>query len=225
MQFEGPPPAPDLRCDLPAGCPYRALACDADGTLTRRHRLNARTAGALVRWRAAGGQVVLVTGEVREDLLHLARTGLFDRIVGENGGTLLGPPDWEGRLLGPPLPPALARAAGGRCRPLCVGRVLLGTSARNAAELRRTVGPGYQLIRNGKDVMALPAGVTKATGLAAALKELGLPPGRVVGVGNGQNDACLIRACGLGVAVADAEPGLRRRADWVAAGRGPAGVS
>lgn len=101
-----------------------------------------------------------MTGEIREDLLHFARTGLFDRIVGENGGTLLGPPDRECRLLGPELPDEFVRAAVGRCRPLCVGRVLMGTRANNADQLRRAVSPDYQLIENGKDVMALPAGIT-----------------------------------------------------------------
>jgi hydroxymethylpyrimidine pyrophosphatase-like HAD family hydrolase len=229
MRPDRPPPSaapgdPGLRGDLPTRGPYRAIACDADGTLTWRRRLNARTAAALVRWRAAGGQVILVTGEARADLLHFARTGLFDRIVGENGGILLGPPDWRGRLLGPALAPALVRAVADRWRPLSVGRVLLGTRAENAAELRRAVGPGYRLVRNRKDVMALPAGVSKATGLAAALRDLGLPAAAVVGVGDGENDAALVRACGLGAAVANAVPAVRRWADWVARGRGPAGV-
>jgi len=200
------------------------LACDADGTLTWRHRLAGRTAAALVRWRESGGRVVLVTGEIREDLLHFARTGLFNRIVGENGGTLLGPPDWECRLLGPAIPEALVRAAAHECRPLCVGQVLLGTRATHLEALRRAVGPRYQLIRNGKDVMALPSGITKATGLTAALKDLGLSGDQVVGVGNGENDIGLIRTCGLAVAVANAIPTVKRRANWVTAGRGPDGV-
>jgi hydroxymethylpyrimidine pyrophosphatase-like HAD family hydrolase len=204
--------------------PYRALACDADGTLTWRHRLAGRTAAALVRWRAAGGRVVLVTGEIRDDLLHFARTGLFDRVVGENGGTLLRPPDWRDHPLGPAPPASAVGGLRGRVRPLCVGRVVLGTRAANEDDLRRAVGPGYQLIHNGKDVMALPPGVTKATGLAAALKDLGVPVDTVVGVGNGENDARLIRSCGLGVAVANAAPEVKRRADWVTKGRGPDGV-
>jgi len=209
------------------GChlgPYRVLACDADGTLTWRHHLAGRTAAALVRWREAGGLVILVTGEIRDDLLHFARTGLFDRIVGENGGTLLRPPDWRDHALGPAPSLAAVRTLRRQVRPLRVGRVILGTRKVHEEELRDAVGPGHQLIRNGKDVMALPTGITKATGLAAALKDLGLSPGEVIGIGNAENDLSLIRACGLRVTVANAKPRLKRRADWVSEGRGPDGV-
>jgi hydroxymethylpyrimidine pyrophosphatase-like HAD family hydrolase len=47
--------------------------------------------------------------------------------------------------------------------------------------------------------MVLPSGVNKATGLMAALDELGVDHARVVGA---ENDHSLLGACGLGVAVA-----------------------
>jgi hydroxymethylpyrimidine pyrophosphatase-like HAD family hydrolase len=204
--------------------PYRILACDADGTLTWRRHLAARTAAALVRWREAGGGVILVTGEIRDDLLHFARTGLFDRIVAENGGTLLKPPDWADCPLGPAPPAAAVRSLRRRVRPLRVGRVVVGTRQANENELRRALGRACQLVRNGKDVMALPRGVTKATGLEAALNDLGLSFGDVVGIGNAGNDLSLIRACAVRVAVANAAPELKETADWVTMGRGPDGV-
>jgi hypothetical protein len=165
-----------------------------------------------------------VTGETRGDLLHFARTGLFDRIVGENGGVILRPPDWRDHVLGPAPSPSTVRALRRCVRPLRVGRVILGTEKVNERSLRRIIGPGHQLIRNGKDVMALPAGVTKASGLAAALKDLGVPAEEVVGIGNAENDLALIRGCGLRVAVVNALPRLKRRVDWVVAKRGPDGV-
>jgi hydroxymethylpyrimidine pyrophosphatase-like HAD family hydrolase len=63
--------------------------------------------------------------------------------------------------------------------------------------------------------MALPTGVNKATGLAAALDELGLSPHEVIGVGDAENDHALLRACGLGAAVANALPMLKKAADIV----------
>lgn len=204
--------------------PYRAIACDADGTLTWRHRLNIRTAATLVRWREAGGHVILVMGEIRDDLLHFARTALFDRIVGENGGVLLRPPDWMAHPLGPAPPAEVVRRLRGRVDHLSVGRVLLSTRVTNEDTLRHAVGPCYQLVRNGKDVMALPVGITKETGVAVAAKDLGLTCDELIGVGNGENDGCLVRGCGLGVAVANAVPKVKRVADWVTKGRGPDGI-
>jgi hydroxymethylpyrimidine pyrophosphatase-like HAD family hydrolase len=143
-------------------------------------------AAALVRWREAGGQVVLVTGETRGDLLHFAPTGLFDRIVGENGGVILRPPDWRDHALGPAPSPSTVHALRRRVHPIRVGRVLLGTEKANEKALRWVIGPGRQLIQNGKDVMALPTGVTKGTGLAVALQDLYSTPDEVVGIGNAQ---------------------------------------
>lgn len=53
---------------------------------------------------------------------------------------------------------------------------------------------------------------------------MGLSPARVIGVDNGENDQWLIRTCGLGVAVSNAVPSLKKHADWFAKGRGPEGM-
>src|SRR5262245_24348775 len=71
--------------------------------------------------------------------------------------------------------------------------------------------------------MVLPSGVNKATGLAAALKELGLSPHNAVAIGDAENDHALLSACECAAAVGNAVPALRGRADWVA--RGGAGAS
>ena len=73
--------------------------------------------------------------------------------------------------------------------------------------------------------MILPPGVDKASGLAVALDELGIPPERVVAVGDAENDHALLKACGFGVAVANALPALRERADYVTGGERGAGVA
>jgi hydroxymethylpyrimidine pyrophosphatase-like HAD family hydrolase len=211
----------------PIGGPFTTIACDADGTLTLRHQLAGRTAAALVRWREAGGRIILVTGEVRDDLMHLARTGLFDRVVGENGGIILRPPSWRADNLGPRPPLSLVRALRGRVEPLTVGRVMLTTEDPHERALRaaiRDLGLDCDVIRNRKNLMALPAGVNKATGLGVALDDLGLDPGGVVTVGDAENDMCWIGASGLCVAVANAVPALRAKADWVTIGRGPDGM-
>jgi hydroxymethylpyrimidine pyrophosphatase-like HAD family hydrolase len=72
--------------------------------------------------------------------------------------------------------------------------------------------------------MILPSGVNKATGLAAVLSELGIGADRVVGVGDAENDHSLLSACGLGVAVSNAVPALKKSADLVTAGARGQGV-
>jgi hydroxymethylpyrimidine pyrophosphatase-like HAD family hydrolase len=206
---------------------YTALASDGDGTLMRRGRLARRTAAALKRLRAAGGRVILVTGEVRSDFAPLAETGLFDCVIGENGAVLFCPGQRDARRLAAKPTSALVSALRRAVHPLTVGRVILGTCRANAEAMHHILsrtGHGWRVVSNRKDVMALPPGVSKATGLAAALKTLGLSRRNVVGVGDAENDVPLLRASGLGVAVADAAPVLKEQADLVTAARGPAGV-
>ena len=73
--------------------------------------------------------------------------------------------------------------------------------------------------------MALPSGVTKGSGLAAALIRLGVEPEHTIGVGDAENDEALLRTCGLAVAVANALPSVKQIADIVTANPYGAGVA
>jgi hydroxymethylpyrimidine pyrophosphatase-like HAD family hydrolase len=198
---------------------YLALASDGDGTLTRGGHLGEETRRALERLRDAGYTLVLTTGESSKDLAGFPHLELFDRVVAENGAALYRPDSGAERLLSKPAPPELTRAlrkAG--VHPLKVGRVIVATICSQERKVRAALGGlvlDWQVVRNCKDLMVVPPGVNKATGLAAALRELRLPPARVVGVGNAENDADLLEFCGLGVAVANAAPELKGRADLV----------
>jgi hypothetical protein len=206
---------------------YSALACDGDGTLMRRGRLARRTATALERLRAAGGKVIFVTGEVRDDFSPLAKTGLFDCVIGENGGVLFCMGTDKLKQLAERPPAAVIRALRKLVHPLKVGRVIMSTGRANAAALGHVLAAhaiDWHVVSNRKDVMALPSGVSKATGLAAALKALGLSARKTVGIGDAENDVPLLEACGLGVAVADAVAIVKERADWVTGAPGPDGV-
>ena len=59
--------------------------------------------------------------------------------------------------------------------------------------------------------MVLPAGVNKASGLAAALTRLQLSPLNVVGIGDAENDHAFLRACGCAVASAFATKDQKTR--------------
>ena len=73
--------------------------------------------------------------------------------------------------------------------------------------------------------MVLPAGINKASGLAAALDDLGLAAHNVVAVGDAENDHAFMRASGYAVAVANALPAVRDEADLVTEAARGAGVA
>ena len=209
---------------------YRALACDYDGTLASGGRVDETTLAALERVRASGRALILVTGRQAPDLAALLpRLDLFDRIVAENGAVLFRPADGRERMLAAPAPPALVQLLERRAvAPLSVGRCIVATDLpRRAALLEavRELGLDLRLILNKGAVMALPAGVDKASGLDAALAELGLGARQCVGIGDAENDQAFLARCGCAVAVANAVEPLKAQADLVTDGARGAGVT
>ena len=65
------------------------------------------------------------------------------------------------------------------------------------------------LFHNGTDCDIMPAGVDKATSLAALLEGWGVPAAQCVAVGDSDNDAGMLQWAGLGVCVADGTPAAR----------------
>src|SRR5262249_43303622 len=111
--------------------------------------------------------------------------------------------------------------------PLFCGRIIVATREPHAPVVLQTIrdlGLDLEVTFNKGAVMVLPSGVNKASGLAAALAELGISPDAAVGVGDAENDHALLAACGLGVAVANAVPALKEHADLVTRGPRGAGV-
>lgn len=82
-------------------------------------------------------------------------------------------------------------------------------------EVIRDLGLELHVTFNKDAVMVLPAGLSKATGLAEALRELGLSAHNVVGVGDAENDHAFLRLCECRIAVANALPMLKNAADLV----------
>jgi hypothetical protein len=80
------------------------------------------------------------------------------------------------------------------------------------------------VIFNKGAVMVLPAGKNKATGLAAALKEMSLSPHNVAGIGDAENDHAFLKYCGCSVATANALPMVRESVDFVTQGINGTGV-
>ena len=198
---------------------YFALACDYDGTLADEGIVSPTTLAAVQRLKDSGRKPILVTGRQLADLIQVFPDhAIFDRIVADNGAVLYSPASCATKILGEPPPPAFLEALSRRGVPFTVGHVIVATiEPYDAAVLQVIKDQGLELhvIYNKGSVMILPSGLNKSTGLLAALSELGVPPHRTVGVGDGENDHSLLHACGLGVAVANAVPSLKEEADWV----------
>lgn len=208
---------------------YRVLATDYDGTLAHDGHVDDPTVAALETVRRSGRRIVLVTGRILEELQSVCpRMDVFDAVVAENGGVLHRPATRTTRLLATP-PPArfltMLRERG--VAPVAAGRVIVATWEPHqdvVLDVIRACGLELQVIFNKGAVMVLPSGVNKATGLAAALEEIGESAAATVGVGDAENDHAFLAACGCGVAVANALPALKEHVAWVTVGDHGAGV-
>ena len=208
---------------------YLVLATDYDGTLAHHGQLDEPTIAALEQLRASGRRVFLVTGRELDDLRRVCpRLELFDQIIAENGALLYTPADNSEQQLGESPPEAFVAALHARgVAPLSVGRSIVATWEPHQAtvlEVIRELGLELQVIFNKGAVMVLPSGVNKASGLQAALDAAKLSPHNVVGIGDAENDHAFLSLCECGVAVANALPTLKERADWVTADDHGAGV-
>jgi hydroxymethylpyrimidine pyrophosphatase-like HAD family hydrolase len=210
---------------------YHALAVDYDGTLARHGEVDSTTIEVLQELRSSGRKIILVTGREIPDLFKTFNGSpeIFDRIVAENGALLYRPASREEKLLGMPPPPEFAEELRRRgVHPLSVGKVVVATFEPFdgvVLQVIRESGLELQVIFNKGAVMVLPSGINKATGLTAALRELGLSHHNVIAAGDAENDHALLELCECGVAVANALPPLKQHADYVSSESHGAGVA
>ncbi|MBV9103763.1 MAG: HAD hydrolase family protein [Candidatus Eremiobacteraeota bacterium] len=208
---------------------YAVLATDFDGTLAHDGTVAEPVWAALERLVESGRRAVLVTGRLLEDLLPLVeRPERFSLIVAENGALVYDPATKTARTIVEPPPPAFVAELRKRgVTPLEVGHVIVATWEPNekaVLDAIRDVGLEWHVTFNKGAVMALPAGVTKATGLQVALDELETSRHNLVAVGDGENDGAMLTFAECGVAVANAIPLLKERADVVTTRDHGAGV-
>ena len=219
----------NVRCTMRVRMHYTALATDYDGTLAEEGKVRPEVLAALVRLKNTGRKLLLVTGRELDELITtFPAVDVFDRVVAENGALLYAPSPPRERALAKPPPPEFTVSLRVRgVTPLSCGRVIVATwqpHEQTVLKVIREQGLELEVIFNKGAVMVLPSGVNKATGLMAALDELGIDRGRVVGAGDAENDHSLLGACGLGVAVANAVPAIKRRADLVTMGARGTGI-
>jgi hydroxymethylpyrimidine pyrophosphatase-like HAD family hydrolase len=208
---------------------YGALACDYDGTIATDGMVSASTQSALERLKRRDWRLILVTGRMLEDLiLTFPGLNIFDRAVVENGAILFSPAQRKVVTLAAPPADSLVQALRNAGVPVVSGRVILATERDWAPAVTAVLAArriSLELVYNRESLMLLPPGVDKASGLHAALEELGVTSARCVAVGDAENDRALLQACGLRVAVGNSVAELRQDAQLVthaAAGDGVA---
>jgi len=209
---------------------YHAVAADYDGTLAHHGVIDEATWASLRKLKDSGRKLVMVTGRELDELLALLpHPEVFDRIVAENGALVYTPALKKSRNLAPGPPAAFVAELQKRgVERISVGRVIVATWEPHQDKVLTVIrdqGLELQVIFNKGAVMILPSGVNKATGLAAALVELGLSPHNVVGIGDAENDHALLASCECGVAVANALPSVKEAADLVTEGDHGRGVA
>ena len=211
------------------GMRYFALATDYDGTLARKGLVDETTIASLHKLRESGRIPILVTGRQIEDLLSVfPHPEIFDRIVAENGALIYNPANRKLTVLGETPPDRLISLLRQKGVPLSIGRVILATVTPHETtvlESVRNLGLERPVIFNKGAVMVLPTGINKASGLKKALAELGFSPHGVVGIGDAENDHAFLEFCECSVAVSNALPALKERADLVVKGSHGAGVA
>lgn len=199
---------------------YHALACDYDGTLAFGGQVAEDTFTSLERFRATGRKLLLVTGRELEELLGIfPHVSLFDWVIAENGALLYHPASRETKQFGDSPSNEFIDALRLRgVEPIAVGHTIVATLHPHETavlEVIQALGLDMQVIFNKGAVMILPASINKASGLREALKELGLSPHEVVGVGDAENDHAFLSLCECSVAVANALPSVKERVDIV----------
>ena len=208
---------------------FAALATDYDGTIAHDGIVDQPTLDALDRARAAGLRLIMVTGRELRDLFSVfPHPAIFERIVAENGAVIYEPATQRTEFIASAPPPALIERIRQAGVPASIGHSIVATVEPFEHQVLAAIhdlGLEWHIIFNKGSVMALPADVTKATGLAPALAALGISPRRTIGVGDAENDQVFLRACGLAVAVANALPSVKEIAHVVTAGARGAGVT
>lgn len=199
---------------------YVALAAGYDNTLARDGRCDELCVDALRALAATGRKLILVTCRELRDLLEIfPEARVFDYLVAECGAVMHRPATRQSAILAQAPSEVLVQELRRRgIAPLSVGSSIVTTDRANESEVRDAIGRlrlESQLVANGDAIIILPAGVNKASGMRAVLRELGLSPHNLVAIGSNANDLALLSIAEYAVAVQNAEPALKRVADRV----------
>jgi hydroxymethylpyrimidine pyrophosphatase-like HAD family hydrolase len=201
-----------------AALEFNAIACDKDGTLVEDKTLTKSMRNALDLFKAAGGTLILATGETVKQLADFSDLYRFDLVVAENGALLYWPREKKTRLLTTKSSGELIdnlQAEGLKFD--SVGEVVVSSKPPNAERLAHAIldRDDWTIIRNRDEVMALPIGIDKGSGVKAAIAALELTADKLVGMGDAENDIPLLMAAGIGVTLSSGEASVKEIADAI----------
>jgi hydroxymethylpyrimidine pyrophosphatase-like HAD family hydrolase len=206
-----------------------ALALDYDGTIASNDTLDPLVRDAIAAARSSGIAVLLATGRILDELRRVAGDLQFvDAVIAENGAALYFPGTDHTTWLAPEVPTAFREALRERGIKFRDGHSLLDADADLAPDLLQVIRELEQplvLAFNKGRVMAMVQGVSKATGLHAALDTMRLSPRNTLAIGDAENDHELLRFAEVGVAVGWGSASLRAVADATVPGEGTAAVA
>jgi hydroxymethylpyrimidine pyrophosphatase-like HAD family hydrolase len=191
------------------------IAVDVDGTLFDGVGVADQAVAALRGARATGHHVVIVTGRRWEELGRVVPTivELTNRVVCEEGGVLVNVDTGELTLLADPVEPQLLAALIAADVPdLDVGHVVIGapTSWLDTVTAIRDGANSIRAIITNKGSIALtPDGCNKASGLRAAIADLGLDEPPIMAIGDATNDLPMFAIATIAVGVANADDAVR----------------
>jgi hypothetical protein len=209
----------------------KALVTDVDGTITdRRRRINTRAIEAIRTLVDAGIEVVLASGNTVCFMDGLCKmVGTDGTIIGENGGvyrrrfggTLQIPGDRAACLEAFDILRDHFAAKG-------IGLELLSAQYRFAdVAFAREIDPDearavirdrhlpIRVLDTGFALHLQAPGVSKETAMRKLAGDMGLLPDDILAIGDSENDIEMLKAAGIGVAVANAAAPTRAAADWV----------
>ena len=197
---------------------FLALAVDYDGTIAENGSVPPQVCASLTTLKQSGRKLLLVTGRELQALKHhFPHLHLFDLVVAENGALLYDPvTDTEELIADPASIELVGRLRDKGVSPLSVGRSVIATWhpwEEAVINSIRELGLELQMTFNKDAIMILPPGVNKASGVAAALRTLGICELNVVGVGDAENDHSFLSIFGCTAAVSNAIDSIKASAD------------
>lgn len=195
----------------------RCVVTDLDRTLTGEDLIVDDAAIDRIRQlRYAGVRVVVATGRRFDDVQVAGLLRRVDGMVAENGAVVYVPSEDLLEIGYSQFADVARHALGDLAQRFEWGRVVASGPrelAEPAEEALDRAGVPHHAEFNAEHVMLLPADVDKATGAARCLQKLEIDVADTWAIGDGENDAALLRWAGMGAAPANAAPAALEAAD------------
>ncbi|PSR15333.1 MAG: hypothetical protein DA408_03510 [Bacteroidetes bacterium] len=204
------------------------FALDLDGTLAENDQVAPATWKILRKAKSKGFRFILVTGRRLEELAAIGPfETYFEAIVAENGAVIHFVASDTVIMPFGSVAADIIQELGTLNIPVTRGMAIAATWKPHDQQILNVLaarGFPVTLEYNREAVMLLPPGATKGTGLLAALQELGYSYHNVLAIGDAENDRSLFSTAEYAVAVANADPGIKKTTDLTLALPNGAGI-